>query len=115
MRIRAARVGSALCPYCGCSLARLGVSRDAATTLTFEGQELLFCCQGCLDGFQTDPERYLAEIREWIVCPTCLAEKPLELALSIEHAGEPVYFCHSPDCVERFEQEPDPLLASLAI
>lgn len=106
---------SPICPYCSCSLARLGIAREAATTLTYEGEELLFCCQDCLDGFQLEPERYLAEIRELIVCPTCLAEKPRELTVSIEHEGRSVYFCRCPHCAERFEQDPQPLLARLAI
>jgi hypothetical protein len=27
--------------------------------------------------FATDPERYLAQIRDVVVCPACLAEKPV--------------------------------------
>jgi YHS domain-containing protein len=106
---------SPICPHCGCSLARLGIAREAATAFTYGGQELLFCCQACLDGFQTDPDRYLAETRELIVCPTCLAEKPRDRTVSIEHAGGLVYFCRCPHSVERFENEPEPLLARLAI
>jgi len=106
---------SPICPYCGCSLARLGISREAATSLPHNGEELLFCCQGCLDGFQSDPERYLAEIRELIVCPTCLAEKAREAAVSIEYEGGAVYFCRCPHCVERFEADPERLLARLAL
>ena len=67
------------------------------------------------DGFQSDPERHLSEIHELIVCPSCLAEKPRELAVSIEHGVENVYFCRCPHCVERFEQDPEALLARLAI
>ncbi len=44
-----------ICPTCGCSLVRLGVSKDQATVYRFEGEERLFCCQGCLDLFVTDP------------------------------------------------------------
>jgi YHS domain-containing protein len=108
-------MNSPICPYCGCSLARLGIAREAATVSTYEGEELLFYCQGCLDGFRTKPDRYLAEIRELIVCPSCLAEKPRELAVAIEHAGESIYFCRCPHCVERFKQDPEPRLARLAI
>jgi YHS domain-containing protein len=106
---------SPICPYCSCSLARLGITREAATTLTHQGEELLFCCHGCLEGFQKDPDRYLAEIRELIVCPSCLAEKPRALAVAVEHDGEQVYFCRCPDCAERFEKESEPLLARLAM
>jgi YHS domain-containing protein len=106
---------SPICPYCGCSLARLGIARQAAAKTMHAGAELLFCCQGCLDGFTADPDRYLAEIRDLIVCPTCLAEKPRDLAVAIEHDGETVYFCRCPGCPERFKQEPEPLLARLAL
>jgi YHS domain-containing protein len=105
---------SPICPYCGCSLARLGVARDAATAFTYNGEELLFCCRGCLDGFQSDPERYLVEIRELIVCPTCLAEEPRDLAVSIKHEGRSVYFCRCPGCVDEFRRHPGELLARLA-
>jgi YHS domain-containing protein len=108
-------MNSPICPYCGCSLARLGIGREAATSAMHDGEELLFCCKGCLDGFQADPNRYLAEIRDLIICPTCLAEKPRELAVAIEHEGDSVYFCRCPGCVERFVKEPEPLLARLAI
>jgi YHS domain-containing protein len=108
-------MNSPLCPYCGCSLARLGISRAEATKLDHEDKELLFCCQGCLDGFQADPSRYLAEIGDWIVCPTCLAEKPREVTVAIEYEGEPVYFCRCPHCLEQFEKEPERLLARLTI
>jgi hypothetical protein len=35
--------------------------------------------------------------------------------VSIEHGVENVYFCRCPHCVERFEQDPEALLARLAI
>jgi YHS domain-containing protein len=108
-------LASPVCPHCGCSLARLGMTREAATASTYNGEELLFCCQGCLDGFKADPERFLAEIRDLIVCPTCLGEKPRKSAISIEHEGNDVYFCRCPYCVEHFEKEPEPLLARLTI
>jgi YHS domain-containing protein len=109
-----ASMDSPICPYCGCSLVRLGIGREAATGWMHEGQELLFCCDGCLAGFQADPDRYLVEIRDWIVCPTCLAEKPKALTLSIAHEGREIAFCRCPGCVEEFERRPDELLARLA-
>jgi YHS domain-containing protein len=105
---------SRICPYCGCSLARLGIAREAATALNYNGEELLFCCQGCLEGFKSDPERYLAEVRDLIVCPTCLAEKPRDVAVSIEYEGGSVYFCRCPGCAAEFKRRPGELLARLA-
>lgn len=104
---------SPICPTCGCSLVRLGISRDEAARAEHEGRELLFCCQGCADLFGEDPDRYLGEIRDWIVCPTCLAEKPKHLTVSISHGGQQVYFCRCPCCVDEFLKRPVELMERL--
>ncbi len=96
-----------ICRTCGCSLVRLGISKDKAVPYSHDGEEFLFCCQGCSDLFTTDPETYLKETRDLIVCPTCLAEKPLQSAVSVEIAGEHVHFCRCPYCVEVFQKNPD--------
>ncbi len=105
---------SPICPTCGCSLVRLEIATDTAPSYEHDGKRLLFCCQACLGLFSEHPERYLDEIRDWIVCPTCLAEKPKHLAVSIEHEGEAVWFCRCPCCVEEFERRSGELLARLA-
>lgn len=109
------RATTPLCPACGCSLARLGIGRQDATAYSHEGGELLFCCQGCVEVFTHDPESYLAQIRDWIVCPSCLAEKPKPTTVSLEHEGERVYLCRCPHCRDAFEREPHKPLARLAI
>lgn len=38
-----------ICPYCGCSLVRLGISKDKAATYSYHGTEHHFCCQDCAD------------------------------------------------------------------
>lgn len=105
---------SPICPTCGCSLVRLGITRSEAPSREHEGQRLHFCCQGCLDLFAEEADRYLAEIEGWIVCPTCLAEKPKALTVSITHEGAEVHFCRCPGCVEEFRRRPEELLARLA-
>lgn len=105
---------SPICPTCGCSLVRLGIDRAGAATYEYLGEQLLFCCSGCLAIFKEDPERFLDEIRDWIVCPTCLAEKPKELTVAINHQGRKVHFCRCPGCVEEFKRRPEELLARLA-
>lgn len=62
-----------ICPTSGCSLVRLGIPRADAVTASYEGEKRYFCCQDC------------ADLRDWIVCPTCLAEKPRSLSVPIEH------------------------------
>ncbi|MBA3262075.1 MAG: hypothetical protein H0T69_06345 [Thermoleophilaceae bacterium] len=103
-------MNGALCPTCRCSLVRLGVPHAEAASVLHAGEQFYFCCQGCADLFAHKPESCLAEIRDWIVCPTCLAEKPMGLAVSIEHGGQEVWFCRCPGCVEEFRARPDELI-----
>ncbi len=96
-----------ICPTCGCSLVRLGVSTAQAVTYRYSGEEYRFCCQGCVDLFITDPQTYLEETSDLIVCPTCLAEKPRQWAATLEIAGQEVHFCRCPYCAEVFHKNPD--------
>ena len=96
-----------ICPTCGCSLVRLGISKEKAIPYSHDGEEYLFCCQGCADLFATDPGKYLEETKGLIVCPTCLAEKPSQSAVSVEIAGEHVHFCRCPYCMDVFQKNPD--------
>ncbi|MCH7974067.1 MAG: YHS domain-containing protein, partial [Bacteroidetes bacterium] len=76
-----------ICHTCGCSLVRLGISNEQAVTYSYNGEEHRFCCQGCSDLFITDPPKYIEETSNLIVCPSCLAEKPLDMAVKLEIAG----------------------------
>ena len=60
-----------ICPTCGCSLVRLGVSTDQAATYHYNGEASHFWCQGCVDLFITAPETYLKNTHDVIVCPSC--------------------------------------------
>lgn len=104
---------SPICPTCGCSLVRLDIEREDAARYEHRGAEL-FCCQGCVELFREDPDTYLEEIRDWVVCPTCLAEKPKHLTVSISHEGHEVRFCRCPRCRDEFHRRPAELLARLA-
>ena len=96
-----------ICPTCSCSLVRLKISKDKATSIRYKSEEYHFCCQGCVDIFVADPQKYLQEIDDFIVCPTCLAEKPRHLAVKEEIAGQAVYFCRCPHCSDAFRAKPD--------
>ncbi len=96
-----------ICRHCGCSLVRLGVSKDKAATYRQEGEEHYFCCQACVDRFTTDPRKFLRETKGLIVCPTCLAEKPLEWSATLKWAGQEVHFCKCPLCQEAFQKKPE--------
>lgn len=104
---------SVLCATCGCSLVRLGISREQASHLTHNGVDHHFCCDGCAERFPSDPDRYVAQIQDVVVCPGCLGEKPEAVTVSIEHSGTTVNFCGCPHCEEAFDKDSDRLLARL--
>ncbi len=91
-----------------------GISRELAVRRAYDGVDYYFCCDGCAEIFRPDPERYLAQIRDVVVCPGCLGEKPLAVTVSVEHSGRTVNFCGCPHCEEMFARNPDRLIARLA-
>lgn len=102
---------SVLCPTCGCSLVRLGISREMASHATHADIEHHFCCEGCADIFRSDPDRYPAQIADVVVCPGCLAEKPVPVTVAFEHAGRTINLCGCPHCETALKRDPDGLLA----
>lgn len=102
-----------ICPSCGCSLVRLGLQGPDGVRYQHAGREYRFCCGGCLEIFVTNPEKYIEEIRDLIVCPSCLAEKPLALSVAVEHEGSTVHFCRCPHCLDAFQKDPGRLLQRL--
>ncbi len=95
-----------ICRTCGCSLVRLGICSADAPRRRHDGEEHFFCCHGCADLFADDPERYLDETRDLIVCPTCLAEKPMKWTVTLKIAGQDTHFCRCPYCAEVFKKNP---------
>ncbi len=102
-----------VCPTCGCSLVRLGISKEKATKHSHDGKEYLFCCQGCADVFAADPEIRLEETKDLIACPTCLAEKPPQSADTLEYVEQEIHFCRCPHCLDVFRKAPDYYLKRL--
>ena len=96
-----------ICPTCGCSLVRLGIRTDQATVFRHGGEDLSFCCQGCVDVFLANPAKAIEETKDLIVCPTCLAEKPLHWAVEKEIDGEKIHFCRCPYCENTFRKNPE--------
>lgn len=103
-----------ICPACGCSLVRLGLTDQDAIRHRYADVDYRFCCQGCVDVFITDPQKYLEEVRDVIVCPSCLAEKRLASTVSFEHEGGVIHFCRCPHCLENFKKDPQRLLRRLS-
>ena len=49
---------------------------------------------------------YLEEIKDLVVCPTCLGEKPLKLTVSQRIDEEEFHFCRCPHCLNEFNKNP---------
>ena len=96
-----------ICPTCGCSLVRLGISDQQATQLTYQGSNYFFCCEGCKDIFLTDPDFFAKEVSDIHVCPVCLAEKPTSYTVSLVHQGQKIQFCRCTFCMETFKKDPE--------
>ena len=103
-----------ICPTCSCSLVRLGIPKPMAVAHTYESTEYLFCCSGCVEQFVSAPQRYLQEVNDLIVCPVCLGEKQLSMAVSKEFAGEKFHFCRCPHCIEEFRKNPEHFIKRLS-
>jgi YHS domain-containing protein len=105
---------SVICPTCGCSLVRLGITREQAARAAYARTLYLFCCEGCAERFRADPERYLAQTADVVVCPGCLGEQRAAHTVTVDVAGQTVNFCGCPGCQSAVEQDPDRFLARLA-
>ena len=92
----AKKIVTSICPTCGCSLIRLGIGSDRWTKTNYEGKEYFFCCQGCTDLFNEEPPKYLEETKDLVVCPTCLAEKPLQWTVRMVMPGGKYFFADAP-------------------
>jgi YHS domain-containing protein len=96
-----------ICPNCGCSLVRLGISKADAIAHTYEKKEYYFCCDACLEEFTSDPDKHLRETSVFVVCPVCLGEKPLDFARKLEFEGDDLYYCRCPHCRDAFNKNPE--------
>ncbi len=94
-----------VCPTCGCSLVRLGITKDSAVMRKYKEKEYLFCCDGCAVMFEENPESLLEETDSLVVCPSCLAEKPINQTVAINYQGEKLHFCKCPHCMTVFKKD----------
>ena len=103
-----------ICSTCGCSLVRLGITKENAIYFSYQEQTYCFCCAGCLDVFKTNAEELLKETSHLIVCPVCLAEKPVNESVEHEFNEEKFHFCRCPYCLDVFKQDQDYYIKRLA-
>ncbi len=94
-----------ICPACGCSLVRLGITKDMAVVREYQQKEYFFCCDGCAALFQENAQALLEETADLVVCPSCLAEKPINQTVSVNYQGETLFFCRCPHCVTVFHKD----------
>lgn len=96
-----------ICPTCGCSLVRLGITKGNAVVWKYQGKEHSFCCDGCFAMFRENAEALSEETNKLVVCPSCLAEKPIDQAVPINYEGNALYFCKCPHCLTVFHEDPE--------
>lgn len=96
-----------ICPTCGGSLVRLGVTKENTIIRTYNKKYYSFCCEGCAIIFEKTPEALLLETESLVVCPSCLTEKPKEHTNVVSFEGSDLYFCKCPYCETVFKEEPE--------
>ncbi len=49
------------------------VSKETPYTAEYNGKTIGFCCPGCIESFNSDPEKYMTKIEKkcMIKCPEC--------------------------------------------
>lgn len=79
----------------------------------YNGKRIYFCCAGCDETFQKDPEKYMEKMKkegvvlETTPCP--VSGKPADTEIFTEYEGKKVYFCCE-GCKTKFEESPDKYL-----
>ena len=108
------RMPISICPTCGCSLIRLGIKLQDATTTIVNGSKYCFCCEGCLGLFLTDSALFIEEVEDIHVCPVCLAEKITAHTIIVTHKKLTLHFCRCHFCEKTFRKNPDYFIDRLA-
>ncbi|HKA19394.1 MAG TPA: YHS domain-containing protein [Blastocatellia bacterium] len=76
----------------------------------YKGQFVYVCCEGCLNEFNKDPEKFVAKMsreeRDAIAinekCP--VSGEPIDKTKSLEFEGRKIYFCCD-HCVESYKKD----------
>ncbi|MDB5593669.1 MAG: copper-translocating P-type ATPase [Hyphomicrobiales bacterium] len=86
-----------------------GMSVDPATAkhrTEHEGQKYFFCCAGCREKFEAEPQRYLHAAKAKVKDLVCgMSVDPATAKHRTEHEGQSYFFC-SAGCRHKFEAEP---------
>jgi YHS domain-containing protein len=76
----------------------------------YKGQYVYVCCEGCLNEFNKDPEKFIAKMSQEdkeavqanTTCP--VMGTPVDAKISVENEGRKVYFCCA-DCVAKYKKD----------
>ena len=114
----------AIKPYpsstCVVSGKKLG-SMGKPARIVHKGQEIKFCCGGCIKGFKNDPAIYMLFVSDAGAKPypfsTCLVTGemlgPLDGAIRFVHMGQEIYICCT-DCERDFFRNPNKYMKKIA-
>ncbi|EGQ63842.1 YHS domain protein [Acidithiobacillus sp. GGI-221] len=92
----------------------MGITKENAVIQEYRGKEYSFCCDGCAVTFQENAETLLEETNSLVVCPSCLAEKPINQTVAISFRDKELYFCRCPHCITVFREDPEYYLKRLS-
>ncbi|MBU4254807.1 MAG: YHS domain-containing protein [Acidobacteria bacterium] len=80
---------------------------EKAPSVEYKGKTYYFCCAGCIESFNADPEKYIAELDKKVTCSVSGEEIRMgNAAGSMKHGGQTYYFCCA-DCKEKFTKDPE--------
>jgi YHS domain-containing protein len=76
----------------------------------YKGQYVYVCCEGCLNEFNKDPEKYIAKmskedkeaVQTNALCP--IMNTAINTKVSLEDEGRKVYFCCS-SCLGKYKKD----------
>jgi YHS domain-containing protein len=93
--------------YCTVTGELLDGAEGEPIKLTYLGKQYLFCCNGCVKKFKSEPMIY---IKEEIKCPVMGEAADKNVSTIVD--GVKYYFCCS-GCIKKFEKEPQKYLDKL--
>lgn len=116
---QAAETKAKLKPYplktCLVSGEKLG-EMGAPYSINYKGQEIKFCCKGCVKDFNKDPEAYLKKMVKPYPLKTCLVSGEELTSMGkpavINYQGQEIKFCCK-DCMKKFNKDPREFLKKL--
>lgn len=76
----------------------------------YKGQYVYFCCEGCVEMFKKDPEKFVAKlskedqeaIKANTTCP--VSGEAVDQKVSVENEGRKVYFCCN-NCAAKYKKD----------